>query len=143
VLLNVRFLGGNLKGDRPNEQCALSIRQPWAYAILHLGKDVENRPWRTHRRGRILIQASLKVARGEALQLELDLEELPTGAIVGSVEIVDCVRNAKSKWAIRGQWHWVLKSPRVLVKTIPFKGALGFIRVPDKILKGARFRAAR
>ena len=40
-----------------NEDRAISIRQPWAYAILHLGKDVENRPMRTHCRGRILIQA--------------------------------------------------------------------------------------
>jgi len=39
---------------------ALSIRQPWAYAILHLGKDIENRPWRTNFRGPLLIHASLK-----------------------------------------------------------------------------------
>ena len=26
---------------------ALSIRQPWAWAILHAGKDIENRDWRT------------------------------------------------------------------------------------------------
>ena len=98
-----------------NEQRAISIRQPWAYAILHLGKDIENRPMRTHYRGRILIQASLKVEEDEARDLKLDPDELSTGAIVGSVEIVDCVRNAKSKWAIRGQWHWLLKKPRVLV----------------------------
>jgi hypothetical protein len=140
---NAASLGGNLKGDRPNEERALSIRQPWAYAILNLGKDVENRPMRTHRRGRIWIQASLTVERDEALKLGLDPNELPTGAIVGSVEIVDCVRGGKSKWAIRGQWHWILKNPRVLVKPIPFKGALGLPRVPDRILKGARFRPPR
>jgi hypothetical protein len=86
-----------------------------------------------------LIQASLKVERDEALKLKLDPDELPTGAIVGSVEIVDCIQNSKSKWAIRGQWHWILKNPRALARPIPFKGALGFIRVPDRILKGARF----
>ena len=105
-----------------------------------IGKDVENRPWRTRYRGRILIQASLKVERDEALKLTLDPDELPTGAIVGSVEIVDCVRNAKSKWANRGQWHWSVKSPRILAKPIPFKEALGFTRVPDRLLKAARFR---
>jgi hypothetical protein len=52
-----------------NEQRAISIRQPWAYAILHLGKDVENRPMRTHYRGRIFIQASLTMERDEARQL--------------------------------------------------------------------------
>jgi hypothetical protein len=40
---------------------ALSVRQPWAHAILHLGKDVENRSKPTRVRERILIQASLKM----------------------------------------------------------------------------------
>ncbi len=74
------------------------------------------------------------------MTLNLDPDELPTGAIVGSVEIVDCVLNAKSKWANRGQWHWILKSPRILAKPIPFKGALGFMRVPNRLLKGAHLR---
>lgn len=84
---------------------AISIRQPWAHAILHLGKDVENRPMRTHYRGPILIQASLKVERKEAEKLKLDPDQFSTGAIVGSVEIVDCVGNSNSRWANRGQWH--------------------------------------
>jgi hypothetical protein len=53
-------------------------------------------PMRTHYRERILIQASLQVEREEARKLKLDPDELRTGAIVGSVEIVDCVRNYKS-----------------------------------------------
>jgi hypothetical protein len=84
---------------------ALSICQPWAHAVLHLGKDVENRPWRTHFRGTLLIQASLKVERNEALKLKFDPDSLPTDVIVGSVEVVDCVRGAKSRWATRGLWH--------------------------------------
>ena len=95
---------------------------------------------RTHYRGRILIHASLRVEDDEALKLQLDPNELPRGALVGSVEIVDCVENSRSKWAIRGQWHWILKSPLVLAEPIPFKGKLGFIRVPARVLKGARFR---
>jgi hypothetical protein len=79
---------------------AISVRQ--AYAILHLGKDVENRPMRTHYRGRIRIQASLKIEDDEARKLKLDPDRLPTGAIVGSVEIFDSVQNFKSKWADRG-----------------------------------------
>jgi hypothetical protein len=51
---------------------------------------------RTHYRGRILIQASLKVEREEARKLKLDPDELSTGAIVGSVQIVDCVEKSKS-----------------------------------------------
>jgi hypothetical protein len=100
---------------------------------------VENRPMRTHYRGRILIQASLKVEREDALRLRLDPDKLPTGMIVGAVDIVGCVQNSKSKWAEPGQWHWLLENPRVLAKPILFKGKLGFIRVQDRLLKGTRF----
>lgn len=38
---------------------ALSIRQPWAWAILHAGKRIENRDWRScHYRGPLLIHAA-------------------------------------------------------------------------------------
>jgi hypothetical protein len=96
---------------------------------------------RTHYRGRILIQASLKIEDDEARELKLDPYRLPTGAIVGSVEIFDCVKNFKSNWADRGSWHWLLKNPRFLKTPIPFKGKLGFIRVPTELLKGKRFYA--
>lgn len=134
-----RGSGGNNAG-KPR---ALSIRQPWAHAILHLGKDVENRPRRTKYRGRILIQASLTTTdreREAARTLDLDSESLMRGAIVGDVEIYGCVDNSKSKWAVAGQWHWLLKNPRVLTEPIPLKGALGFIRVPDRLTKRMRFR---
>jgi hypothetical protein len=120
---------------------AISIRQPWAYAILHLGKDVENRPWRTRYRRPILIHSSLTVDKDEASKLKLDPDELVTGAIVGSVEIIDCIDNSRSKFAIPGQLHWILKSPRYLKTPVPFKGMLGFIQVPEKLLKGKRFYA--
>jgi hypothetical protein len=54
-----------------------------------------------------LIQASLKVERDEAVKLNLNPDELPTGAIVGSVEIVDCVQDSKSRWADPGHLHRV------------------------------------
>jgi hypothetical protein len=30
---------------------ALTIRQPWAWAVVYAGKDVENRGWRPHTAG--------------------------------------------------------------------------------------------
>ena len=39
---------------------ALSLRQPWPWAILTLGKDVENRTWKTNFRGRVMLHASKK-----------------------------------------------------------------------------------
>jgi hypothetical protein len=41
---------------------ALSLRQPWAHAVLHLGKGIENRRWNTSYRGPILIHASAGIA---------------------------------------------------------------------------------
>lgn len=41
---------------------ALSIRQPWAHAILHLGKRVENRDWSgCSYRGPVLLHASSRI----------------------------------------------------------------------------------
>lgn len=37
---------------------ALSIRQPWAWAMLHAGKDIENRDWPTWFRGRFAVHAA-------------------------------------------------------------------------------------
>jgi hypothetical protein len=79
---------------------ALSIHQPWAWAILHAGKNVENRSWPTRYRGPLLIHASKNRATydqeakrdweaiyGIALPR---LEELTFGAVIGAVELVDC-----------------------------------------------------
>jgi hypothetical protein len=45
----------------------LSVRQPWAYAILHMLKDRENRSWKhpTKYRGPLLIHASAACTRRE------------------------------------------------------------------------------
>lgn len=49
---------------------ALSVRQPWAWAIIHAGKDIENRSWQAVNhglrvRGRIAIHAAKGLARRE------------------------------------------------------------------------------
>jgi hypothetical protein len=36
---------------------ALTVKQPWAWAILHAGKDIENRGWRTHYKGPLVIHS--------------------------------------------------------------------------------------
>ena len=42
---------------------AISIRPPWAWAILHAGKDIENRTWRTSMRGTVAVHAFLNMNR--------------------------------------------------------------------------------
>lgn len=129
---------------------AISIRQPWAWLIIHGGKDIENRDWPTKLRGRVLVHASKGMTRAEYedvrgflfMERELDhlLDQLPSfdslqrGGIIGSVEIVDCVSSSSSPWFF-GRHGFVLRDPSPM-PFIPFKGALGFFDVPDDLLKG-------
>jgi len=46
-----------------------------------------------------------------AKQLDEETTLFLTQAIVGSVDIVDVVRDSKSEWSERGQYHWILKNP--------------------------------
>lgn len=105
-------------------QVALSIRQPFSHHILHGDKDVENRDWRTHFRGLLLIHAGLKVEDKEFCEKH----KCPTGAIVGMVEVVDCVTEMDSPW-FYGKYGFVLQNPIVL-EPIPCKGKQGFFK-PD------------
>ena len=116
---------------------ALSIRQPWAWAIIHAGKDVENRTWNTHLRGTIAIHASGNVDKEAKLpsgSKKAEPEDLVRGAIVGLVDIVDVVREHSSEW-FTGPYGFVLKNPQVLPRPIPCKGSLGFWRVAHNIVR--------
>jgi hypothetical protein len=138
---------------------ALSIKQPWASLIAHGIKDIENRTWKTNFRGRIYIHASGLYAKGGFSLINSDqrvlanmyeswkplyLDDLPTSAIIGEVDIIDCVINHPSIWAeksegfwnpIKGKWisrskptyNWVLANP-ILYKNpiLNVKGKLSF-----------------
>ncbi|HEY9081324.1 hypothetical protein [Magnetovibrio sp.] len=107
---------------------ALSIRQPWPWAILNLGKDIENRSQNFKRRGPILIHASLTIDEQAVIDLRAQGYELPTtfktGGIVGKATITDCVSEHSSEW-FTGPYGLVLTD----AKTLPFrpcKGAQSF-----------------
>jgi ASCH domain len=105
----------------------LSVRQPWAWAIIRAGKDTENRTWATKYRGPLLIHAGLRMDDDDCLALSDRIgetalpEEVPLGGIVGVVDLVDCVQNSRSRWAVIGLWHWVLANP----KPLPFRALRG------------------
>ena len=111
---------------------AISIKQPWAWAIIHGGKDIENRTWRTTFRGRVMIHASLKPDKNAPDELwDMLPEEAPVfGGIIGSVEIVDCVDKSDSKW-FTGPYGFVLRNPEPceFARSI---GALGFFEPKEK-----------
>lgn len=119
----------------------LTIKQPWAASIIVKKKDVENRSWSTSYRGPVLIHAGLGAFRDfDAMEYiservsssSLDLIKtikVTRGAIIGIAEIVDCVRDSRSKWAIDGHWHWILKNQKNIVP-IYTKGKLGLWDFP-------------
>lgn len=139
----------------------LSIRQPYASFIIDGIKTVETRPYVTQYRGRIGIHSSLKwSATDEGVEHYLDSiryekrfqrylynrDAMPTGFIIGTVAIVDCVpafdwceaRNKAAstypeyarEWALgdlsSDRYAWVLKDPRLLQTPIRANGALRF-----------------
>jgi hypothetical protein len=124
---------------------ALSVRQPWATAIIFGGKDIENRTWPTRYRGRVLIHAGKGMDTDDVegfrdlieersirteLASGLKLSDLMRGGIIGEVEIVDCVSKSDSPWFV-GPWGFVLRNPKRLPFT-PCRGMLGFFLPQNK-----------
>jgi len=127
---------------------ALSIRQPWCWAIFNAGKDIENRDWPTRFRGGVLIHASKGMTKDEYAdasdfigrtmkQPDFDVilkrlgivpppYKMDRGGIIGVVEIVDCIEKSDSPWFF-GRYGFVIRNARPLQFT-PCKGALGFFK---------------
>lgn len=113
---------------------ALSIRQPWAWAIIHAGKDVENRTWSTRFRGPVCIHAAAGMTRADLAEASAFMAGLGVtvphsslferGGVIGTAEIVDCVRASPSPWFF-GPYGFILRNARP-VPFIPRKGKLGF-----------------
>ena len=116
---------------------AISIRQPWAYAILYLGKDVENRTWETPTQyldkpvlihsGKTIDQVAYVWLKRRGYELPA-LDSLPCGGIVGVATFIECERRCSSPWAEDGMWHWVIDKATPL----PFRrcpGQLQFFNV--------------
>jgi hypothetical protein len=125
---------------------ALSLRQPWLWAILHAGKRIENRTWATKYRGRIRLHAAKTWdAEGEEFLLKTlgfcgcpsesvlqDRGEI--GAYLGEVTVVNCgtlllayAEPEQGRWAF-GPWCWVLKDPIAYPEPIPGRGYPGLYR---------------
>ena len=139
----------------------LSVKQPWSFLICSGIKDIENRTWKCPQKyigEMVLIHASAKPENiklemeGQATVKEIQLlsalnycdENELYSAIIGSVEIVDCVINHPSIWAENSNgvmvghtfvyksnekpiWNWVLANPVLFDNPIlNVKGKLGF-----------------
>jgi hypothetical protein len=116
---------------------ALSIRQPWAWLIVNGHKDIENRSWPTHFRGRVLIHAGKGMTGAEyeeaaslcskaAVTLPAFVQ-LERGGIVGLATVTGCVDDSDSLWFF-GKFGFELANAQPL-PFLPCKGQLGFFQV--------------
>ncbi|MER9375939.1 hypothetical protein [Mesorhizobium sp. M0491] len=118
---------------------ALSVRQPWAFALAHQWKSVENRSWKAANpglkfRGDFAIHASTGMTRDEYedcadLCQSLGFRcpppaELERGGIVGVGTIVAIVTEFDSPWFF-GPKGLIIANARP-VEFIPVAGQLGF-----------------
>lgn len=133
---------------------ALSVRQPWAWQIIHQRKDIENRTRNVagKYRGPVAIHASLKADELALARLPRRAPEWVTGlrafhygAILGVADLVDAHKSnnghrlidacCRSEWAEQwGVWHLVFANPRPLSYPIECRGALGLWTPPDHVL---------
>ena len=119
---------------------AISIQQPWAWAIVYAGKDVENRTWNSHYRGSLAIHAPAKSQRDHWWPRGVqrpDEDDLHLSAIIGTVDLIDVVERSRSKW-FGGPFGLVLANPRPLLRPISCKGGLGLWAVPENLLRSIR-----
>ena len=124
----------------PFDGKAISVRQPWAWALIHAGKGYENRSqrWNSLDQTRVCIHASAGMSQKQyedARDFMISIgvnnvprpDELIRGAVIGSVFVERIVNDSEDPWFF---------GPHALEVSTPYarepkgltKGALGSFR---------------
>ncbi len=131
---------------------ALSLWQPWAYAVSHLGKPLDNRPWKPWRSvigQRIAIHAAMghgtkadfdRAAAFIGRVARVDIDRDPhratalaqRGCIVATAIIDGCVTTSDDPWFF-GPFGWLLSDLRVLARPVACRGMQGLWSVPEEL----------
>lgn len=137
---------------------ALSVRRWWAWSIFELPdalwKCVENRDWFTEYRGPVLIHSSKtgtnieyneavfsilgethELGRNELIRIPTK-SEMPSGGIVGAVDIVDVIKG-HAPWRNRANYGFVLANRRKC-QFVPCRGQERFFRPPAEVVEQLR-----
>ncbi|MBI3866173.1 MAG: ASCH domain-containing protein [Planctomycetia bacterium] len=116
------------------EIISLGVRQPWVELILRGVKTIEVRTTNTQVRGTIYLYASKKFSSLPAAEVAaekhgLDTSSLPTGLLVGSIELWN-TRRATPRDAtaacvplevLRQNYAWELRNPRRFPQPSPVR----------------------
>lgn len=106
---------------------ALTLHPLWAHLVVHGPKRVENRSWRTHHRGALLIHAGARPSPTlqECAEYGIEPGAVVTRSLVGIVDVLDCVRvedlSPANRFAV-GPWCWILGNVRAFPSPIPWVG---------------------
>jgi hypothetical protein len=131
---------------------ALTIRQPWASAIVHGPKRVENRKRRPPQKAigqRFAIHAGAAVP---SLQLLLQVQELwpelpwpflpsqlDLGSVIGVATLEGVVPASEAFFIpqhrgwVTGPWCWMLEGVESIPEPVPCRGQLGLWTLPDDV----------
>lgn len=127
---------------------AYTVYQPYAFATVAGIKHYETRPRRTSIRGRVAVHAAKGKPRFVTLAVDMALPEtmkLHFGAVIGTVEIVDCVPVEEIADTLTereralgdyspGRFAWVLRNPVMFSKPIPARGQQGWWNWPFVVM---------
>lgn len=133
---------------------ALTLKQPWAWAIANAGKRIENRTWPPPQS---LIGERIAIHAGKSVDIEgaanihdatgivLPMRGLARGAIVATARLASAfyaerlsavqlvALDDQVKWWC-GPWAWCLEDVVRLDPVVPCSGKLGLWSVPEHLL---------
>jgi activating signal cointegrator 1 len=132
---------------------AISLWQPWASLWLSPAKIHETRHWPTRYRGMLVVHAAKRKIDEDIDALAVICSRLfgddyaktlPRGALLGVVDLVDCVPTQTKDWTAaasledetcgdfsEGRFAWRREGFVVFERPIPWRGMQGLFEVPD------------
>ena len=109
--------------------CTLSMKPEWAWLTVNGYKLDEMRNWCTRYRGPLLVHASGQhdpSVRRWLVERHMDIvipADIPSGGIVGRVQVIDVVERLATPWSDGERFGLVLAEPEVC-EFVPCKGSL-------------------
>lgn len=132
---------------------AISLRQPWADLVMQGKKTLELRSWTVSYRGPLAIHASQTVSEAACQAFGIRPDQVTSGAILGTVELVSILELDEREYQARKNEHlagdffkpdpehstlygWQVTNPQPLPQPAPFPGRMGLFNVPDELFTG-------
>ena len=126
----------------------LSLKQPYADLLAFGEKTIELRKWNTRFRGEFLIHASKNIDIQACERLDIDIDKLTIGAIIGSAFLYDFKEYSNqeefnkdkqkhfsivTKYFDGYKYGFLIRNARLFKKSIPYRGKLRFFEVNKSI----------